>query len=104
MRRPSAVRCSHVAPKSAASNHDGGRSACPESLVTSTPPRILTTMSTVAERLSADAYLAREDPRRTELIDGVVVVNQPTVRHQRVCARIHRALETWTGSEHGRGE
>ena len=61
-------------------------------------------MSTVADRLDADAYLAREDPRHTELIDGVVVVSQPTVLHQRVCARIHRALEAWTGSEHGRGE
>src|SRR5215217_9149298 len=61
-------------------------------------------MSTVAERLDADAYLAREDPRRTELIDGVVIVNQPSVLHQRVCARIHRALEAWTGSDHGRGE
>jgi len=77
---------------------------CPDSLTTSKPPRILTSMSTVAERLDADAYLAREDPRRTELIDGVVIVNQPSVLHQRVCARIHRALEAWTGSEHGRGE
>lgn len=61
-------------------------------------------MTTVAERLTADVYLKREDPRRTELLDGMVIVNQPTVQHQRVCARIHRALELWTCSEPGRGE
>jgi Uma2 family endonuclease len=61
-------------------------------------------MTTVAERLTADAYLAREDPRRTELLDGVVIVNQPSVQHQRVCARIHRALEDWSRSDRGRGE
>jgi Uma2 family endonuclease len=61
-------------------------------------------MTTVAERLTADAYLAREDPRRTELLDGTVIVNQPSVEHQRVCARIHRAIEDWTRSEQGRGE
>jgi hypothetical protein len=31
-------------------------------------------MTRAAERLSADAYLAREDRRKTELIDGAVVV------------------------------
>jgi Uma2 family endonuclease len=62
------------------------------------------TVTTVVERLSADAYLAREDPRRTELLDGVVIVNQPSVLHQRVCARIHRALEAWVSSAKGRGE
>jgi Uma2 family endonuclease len=60
-------------------------------------------MTTVAERLTADAYLAREDPRRTELIDGVVVVNEPSVLHQRVCALIWKALDDWTGTPDGRG-
>src|SRR5256885_550723 len=49
-------------------------------------------MSTVAERLTADEYLAREDARRTELIDGVLVVNEPTVLHQHVVGLIHAAL------------
>jgi Uma2 family endonuclease len=61
-------------------------------------------MTSVAERLTADVYLARQDPRRTELLDGAVIVNQPSVEHQRVCARIHRAIEDWTRSEQGRGE
>ena len=43
-------------------------------------------MSTVVERLTADEYLARDDPRRTELIDGVVVVNEPGNLHQFVCS------------------
>jgi Uma2 family endonuclease len=61
------------------------------------------TVSTVAERLTADAYLAREDPRRTELIDGVVVVNEPTVRHQRVVGLIYAALLAWTQAAPDRG-
>lgn len=60
-------------------------------------------MATVAERLTADAYLAREDTRRTELIDGAVVVNEPSVLHQRVCGLIFRALAEWTETPPGRG-
>jgi Uma2 family endonuclease len=61
-------------------------------------------VTSVADRLTADAYLARDDERRTELLDGVVIVNQPSVLHQRVCARIHRALEAWTDAGAERGE
>jgi len=60
-------------------------------------------MTGVAERLTADAYLAREDRRRTELIDGVVVVNEPSVLHQHVCALIWEALAHWTRTQEGRG-
>ena len=60
-------------------------------------------MAGIAERLTADAYLAREDPRRTELIDGVVVVTEPTVLHQRVCGLIYYALVEWTRTAEGRG-
>jgi Uma2 family endonuclease len=60
-------------------------------------------MTTVAERLTADEYLAREDPRRTELIEGVLVVNEPTVLHQRVVGLIYAALLAWTQVEPGRG-
>ena len=49
-------------------------------------------MAAVAERLSADAYLAREDPRRTELLDGGIVVNEPTFLHQQTVGRIYAAL------------
>ena len=60
-------------------------------------------MTTVAERLTADEYLAREDPRRTELIEGVLVVNEPTVLHQRVVGLIYAALLAWTQAAPGRG-
>ena len=60
-------------------------------------------MTTVAERLSADAYLARDDPRRTELIDEVVVVNEPGILHQHVCALIWDALARWTRTADGHG-
>jgi Uma2 family endonuclease len=60
-------------------------------------------MSTVAERLTADEYLARDDARRTELIDGVLVVNEPTVLHQHVVGLIHAALLAWTRAAANRG-
>jgi Uma2 family endonuclease len=60
-------------------------------------------MPDAAERLTADAYLAREDPRRTELIDGAIVVNEPTILHQRVCGLIYRALAAWSEGPDGRG-
>jgi Uma2 family endonuclease len=65
--------------------------------------RTLSSMSTVAERLTADAYLAREDPRRTELVDGAVVVNEPSILHQHVCGLAYRALAAWTETAGGRG-
>jgi Uma2 family endonuclease len=60
-------------------------------------------MTTVAERLTADEYLAREDPRRTELIDGVLVVNEPSILHQHVCGLVYRALAAWAESTDGHG-
>ena len=65
--------------------------------------RTLVIVSTVAEPLTADEYLAREDPRRTELIDGAVVVNEPTVLHQRVVGLIYAALLAWTQAAPDRG-
>jgi Uma2 family endonuclease len=60
-------------------------------------------MTTVAERFTADEYLAREDPRRTELVEGVLVVNEPTVLHQRVVGLIYAALLAFTGTAGGHG-
>jgi hypothetical protein len=65
--------------------------------------RILRTMTGVAERLTADAYLAREDPRKTELIDGVVVVSEPAVLHQQVRGKLYYELVSWTATSQGRG-
>lgn len=60
-------------------------------------------MTSVAERLTADAYLAQEDPRRTELIDGVVVVSEPAVLHQHVLGHLYATMLVWTRAEAGRG-
>jgi Uma2 family endonuclease len=60
-------------------------------------------MSTLVERLTADEYLARDDPRRTELIDGVVVVNEPGNLHQIVCTLFLVELVMWTRSLEGHG-
>jgi Uma2 family endonuclease len=60
-------------------------------------------MTKVAEKLTADEYLAREDPRWTELVEGVLVVNEPTVLHQRVVGLIYAALLAWTQAASGRG-
>ena len=60
-------------------------------------------VSTVAQRLTADDYLAREDRRRSELIEGAVVANEPTVLHQRVVGHIYAALLHWTQETPGRG-
>lgn len=59
-------------------------------------------MSAVAERLTSDTYLARDEPRRTELLDGLVLVNEPGLLHQYVCGEVFAALRAWARDE-GRG-
>jgi Uma2 family endonuclease len=54
-------------------------------------------------KTAADDYFAREDPRRTELVNRVVVVNEPTVLHQQVVGLVHAALLAWTRGTDGRG-
>jgi hypothetical protein len=39
---------------------------------------------TITTGLSVEEYLARDFPPRTQLVDGELVVNQPTFRHQRI--------------------
>jgi Uma2 family endonuclease len=58
-----------------------------------------------ATLLSADEYIATGDTRSrwTELINGEVIVNNPTIRHQEVVGRIHFELRNWMGSKPGRG-
>ncbi|MDA0184687.1 Uma2 family endonuclease [Solirubrobacter phytolaccae] len=61
-------------------------------------------MSTaVDDRLTVEEFLAREWPRGTQLIDGHVVVSQPTPLHQHVVLEIGMALRLWTQSPTGRG-
>jgi Uma2 family endonuclease len=60
-------------------------------------------VSALTGRLTADAYLARDDPRRTELVDGEVVVHEPGILHQVVCKLVLDALSAWARGPSGRG-
>jgi Uma2 family endonuclease len=58
------------------------------------------------ELMTADEYLALEPPqtaRRLELVEGEVVVHEPTWMHGDSQGRIHFALEHWTRAAAGRG-
>ncbi len=59
-----------------------------------------------ATLLSSDEYIATGDTRSrwTELINGEVIVNNPTIRHQKLVSRIHYELMSWSLAEPGRGD
>lgn len=48
--------------------------------------------------------MAREWPRGTQLVDGQVVMNDPSFRHQRTVLLLVEALREWTRAGEGRGE
>ncbi len=56
-------------------------------------------------RITADEYLAMEEleGRRTDLIDGEIVVNEPTPWHQRAVLEIVMALGAWQKGGADRG-
>ena len=56
--------------------------------------------------LTADEYLATGDerPRFTELINGEVIMNSPTLRHQRISAELRFLLQLWCKEAPDRGE
>jgi len=58
----------------------------------------------VAQRVSAEEYLELGLPRGTNLIDGEIVVAEPSPLHQRTLKRVMRALDAWCYSADGRGE
>ncbi|MGI8594099.1 MAG: Uma2 family endonuclease [Solirubrobacteraceae bacterium] len=62
-------------------------------------------MNAVATRMTAEQYLAVEygDDRWRELIDGVVVVNEPLPIHALFQLRLLRAIDSWIEAEPGRG-
>ena len=65
------------------------------------------TAMTVAERMTADHYLAmaEEDPRRNvQLIAGEVVVSEPDPVHQRAVGKLFVRLVAWVESGNRRGE
>ncbi len=70
------------------------------------PPPYVEGMHTMTTLLTADEYLATGDerPRFTELINGEVIVNSPTYRHQLLAARIRFLITMWCEAEPGRGE
>lgn len=58
----------------------------------------------VAQRMTADEYLAQEfDEVRSELVDGEVVVEEPLNLHQLVVMDLFVALHEWVSGQPGRG-
>ncbi len=62
-------------------------------------------MNAVATRMTAEQYLAVDygDDRWRELIDGVVVVNEPLPAHGLLQFRIMHAIGSWMDAASGRG-
>ncbi|MGI8945263.1 MAG: Uma2 family endonuclease [Thermoleophilaceae bacterium] len=61
----------------------------------------------VAQRMTAEEFLARpfeEGLRRQELVDGEIVVGEPTPRHNSVQKDLLFALESWIRGGEGRGQ
>jgi Uma2 family endonuclease len=58
----------------------------------------------VRTRLTIEEFLGGDWPPGAQLIDGEVIVNDPTLRHQETAKRIIVALDLWTraGSDRGR--
>ena len=62
-------------------------------------------MALTSTRLTAEEYFALPPTeKRTQLIDGEVVVTEPSVRHQRIAAEIYRRLANWLDDHPGAGE
>lgn len=63
-------------------------------------------MAVTTRGVTAEEYFALGDelPRSSELIDGEIVVTEPTARHQRLALHILLALSRWTEEGPGRGE
>jgi Uma2 family endonuclease len=53
--------------------------------------------------LSVEEYLAGDWPANSQLIDGEVVVSDPTFKHQEIAARIYDALRACVGTDRQRG-
>ncbi len=61
------------------------------------------TVRTAAALISAEEFLSHDYPIGSELIDGVVHMNDPGFRHQLICSRIYDALMLWSHREEGTG-
>lgn len=58
----------------------------------------------VSARTSVEEYLDGDWPPNSQLIEGEVVVNDPTVLHQRAAGAIYLRLASWCEGAPGRGE
>ncbi len=62
-------------------------------------------MALTTTRLTAEEYFALPPTeKRTQLIDGEIVVTEPTVRHQRITGEIYLLMATWLKANPGHGE
>ncbi len=62
-------------------------------------------MALTSTRLTAEEYFALPPTdTRTQLIDGEIVVTEPTVRHQRITGEIYLVLTMWLRDHPGNGE
>jgi Uma2 family endonuclease len=63
-------------------------------------------MSLMTALLTADEYIATGEtrPRWTELLNGEVIMTNPTIRHQRIVQFIQFAIVRWMGISPGRGD
>ena len=62
-------------------------------------------MALTSTRLTAEEYFALPPTeQRTQLIDGEIVVTEPSVRHQRLTGEIYLQLATWLKANPGHGE
>ena len=62
-------------------------------------------MALTSSRLTAEEYFALPPTeKRTQLIDGEIVVTEPSVRHQRITGEIYRLIAAWLRDHPGHGE
>ncbi|CAN5198847.1 Uma2 family endonuclease [soil metagenome] len=62
------------------------------------------TSMAVAQRMKVAEYLELDHERWSNLVDGEIVVNQPTVLHQEVLVDLVIAIKLWTRAAPGRGQ
>lgn len=61
-------------------------------------------MALAQRQMTVEEFLALPFLPYTELIDGMVVVNAPVLRHQRLAFRLAWLLESWVQAHPGLGE
>ncbi|MGH9280921.1 MAG: Uma2 family endonuclease [Acidimicrobiales bacterium] len=61
-------------------------------------------MALAQRRMTADEFLALPPDRRSQLIDGEIVVSDPVLRHNRIQMALYRDLADWLDTQPGWGE